>query len=76
MARTVPRTQFGSDDARSPTRCPTSWKRNPLASSKGCGLEVEPARACSPYAPPALFTGTGALYDTPNFDLSTVVSPN
>jgi hypothetical protein len=33
-------------------------------------------RACSPYAPPALFTGTGALYGTADFDLSTVVSPN
>ena len=30
----------------------------------GCGLEMEPARACSPYAPPALFAGLGALYDT------------
>jgi hypothetical protein len=32
---------------------------------QGCGLEMEPAGACWPYDPPALFTGTGALYGTP-----------
>ena len=36
---------------------PSSGK--PWASSIGCCIQVEPARVCSPHAPPALFTGTG-----------------
>ena len=42
----------------------------PQGSAQGCDLEVEPARACYPYAPPAVFTGTGALYDRPTSALS------
>ena len=51
--------------ARSSSMSGRPESRTPGRSSKGCDLEVEPARARSPYAPPALFTGTGALYDTP-----------
>lgn len=46
--------------------------RTPAGLRPGCDLEVEPARACNPYAPPAVFTGTGALYDRPTSALSTV----
>src|SRR5665647_1276881 len=45
------------------------------ASSKGCGLEVEPARACYPHDPPASFTGTRGALRHADFDHSTVVSP-
>jgi len=47
----------------------------PRASSKGCGLEVEPARACSPYAARIIHRDRGALRNA-DFDLLTVVSPN
>ena len=53
-----------------------SSKAESLGESKVCVLEVEPAGACSPYAPPALFTGTGALYGDADFDLLTVACPN
>jgi hypothetical protein len=49
----------------------------PWTSSKGCGLEVEHARACYPHDPPASFTGTGrALYDTPTSTSRPLSPPN
>ena len=52
-------------------------RRNPQGSSRGCGLEVEPARACCPYAAPRpqYLPGQGALRHA-YFDILTVVSPN
>ena len=44
---------------------PMSSKAESPDESEVCGFEVEPAGACWPYDPPALFTGTGALYGTP-----------
>jgi len=47
------------------------------ASSKGCGIEVEHARACYPHDPPASFTGTSrALYDTPTSTPRPLSPPN
>lgn len=53
-----------------------SSKAESPGESEVCGLEVEPAGARWPYAPPAAFTGTGALYGDADFDLLTVARPS
>ena len=53
----------GAESAFDPPFGP--YNTNTLWLVTGARFPVEPARACYPYAPPALFTGTGALYDTP-----------
>ena len=52
-----------------------SSKAESPGESKVCGLEVEPARACYPYATRIVYRDTGALRHV-NFDRLTAICPS